>query len=262
MDMKNKVVWITGASSGIGEALAYKYGDAGARLIISARNAQKLNEVKAKCKYPDNVEVLEMDVVKHDRMTHYAQHVLQQYGMIDILVNNAGISQRGKVEDNDANVDKQIFDVNFFGATYLTKAVLPSMLERKSGNIVVISSIVGKVATPYRSAYAASKHALHGWFDALRAEIHDRNVHVNIICPGYIRTMVSVNALSPDGSKHDVMDDNQDQGMDPMRCADKILKAVDANKSETYIGGKETNYVLLKRFLPGTFEKAIRGRKF
>jgi short-subunit dehydrogenase len=254
MNFKNKVVWITGASSGIGEHLAYEFDKLGASIILSARREDALQQVKDKLKNESKIVLL--DVSDLDQIPMKTAAAIGAFGHIDILINNAGISQRGSVEDTVLAVDKRIFDVNFFGNIALTKALLPHLLAQKSGNIVPISSVAGKMSTPGRSSYAASKHALHGWYDALRAEVADRNVHVNIICPGYIRTDISVNALSADGTKHSVMDPNQASGMPANKCAQLIINAIASNKRESYLG-KEKKYILLRKLFPSIYYKTI-----
>jgi len=262
MNFSDKTVWITGASSGIGKALALAFADHGSTLILSARNKEKLAEVKTLCvaKTAPCV-VIPMDVTDHEAIPGITDDVLMQVGKVDILINNAGISQRSKVEETNLSVDKKIFDVNVFGAFATTRAILPHMITRKSGNIVIISSVAGKIATPYRSAYAASKHAVIAWYEALRAEVHDRNIKVHIVCPGYIKTDISINAIGKNGEAHGVMDKSQDEGISAEQCASDILKAIAANKSEVVIAGKEKWYILIKKFFPGFIEKRMRTFK-
>lgn len=258
---RDKVVWITGASSGIGESLVYAFEKAGARVVLSARNEDKLHTVLSKCDSPKMHSVYPLDVKNHDGMRKAIANVTNQNGYVDILVNNAGISQRSLIEETSLDVDKEIFDVNYFGTVAITKAVLPYMIKRKTGRVVVISSLAGKLSTPYRSAYSASKHALHGWFDALRAEVSDRNIDVNIICPGYIRTDISINALNAEGHKYNSMDANQDAGMDPKILAAQIIAAIRANKNEVYLGGKETKNILWRNLFPSIYYKKIAEMK-
>lgn len=257
MDIKNKTVWITGASSGIGEACARAFSKEGASIILSARNEKKLNEVKNKCIGTNEVFVLPMDVADHDSLAQKAEEAISKTGTVDILINNAGISQRGRVSESDLSIDKKVFDVNFFGNIGLTRALLPHMQEKRSGAIVVISSIVGKLSTPKRSAYSASKHSLHGWYDALRAEEAQSGIQVNVVCPGYIKTDISINAISPDGSKHGVMDKGQANGMSADKCAQHIINAVRKNKKESFVGGKELYGVTIRKFLPGIYYRMI-----
>ena len=257
MGFNNKKVWITGASSGIGEALAYAFAKEGAHLILSSRRATELEKVKNNCPEPSKVSIQVLDMTHHEKIPEITGKVLQKLGNIDVLINNAGISQRSYVKDTDFSVIKRIMDINFLGTVALTKAVLPSMLAQQSGHLVAISSLVGKFGTPLRSAYAASKHALHGFFDSLRAEsIHD-NIKVTLICPGYIHTQISFNAVEGDGSKHNKMDPGQANGMAVDVFAKKAVRAIERGKNEVVIGGRETFSVYAKRFVPGLFSKII-----
>jgi dehydrogenase/reductase SDR family protein 7B len=259
--MKNKIVWITGASSGIGEALVYAYNAMGARLIISARNRDELFRVKSNCKDQINVHVLSLDLADSAALPDKAADATRIYGNIDTLINSGGISQRSLAMDTDLATEQRLMDVNFWGTVILSKAVLPQMLDRGEGNIVCVSSLVGKFGTRFRSAYSASKHALHGYFDSLRIEINNPNVHILLACPGFIKTNVTINALTADGSAQGTMDDAQANGMAPAVCAQEIIKAIAAKKEEVYIGGKETKGILLKRFFPKLFSKIIRKAK-
>jgi len=254
----NATVWITGASSGIGEALAYAYASEGASLVLSARSTDKLEEVKANCRGGGSVWIYPLDVSDFDQCERVARRVLAETGGVDILINNAGISQRSRAAETAFEVDRRILEVNFLGTVALTKAVLPHMLERGSGQLVAISSLAGKFSTPLRTAYAASKHALHGFFDGLRAEVEDRGLRVTLVCPGWIRTDVSRNALTATGEKHGKMDAGQTKGMDPDECARRIAKAVRRQKREVYIGGWEIAAVYIKRFFPGLLARLIK----
>jgi short-subunit dehydrogenase len=163
--------------------------------------------------------------------------------------------------DTNLEVDRRLMEVNYFGTIALTKAILPHFTGRGKGHIAVVSSLVGKFGTPYRSAYAASKHALHGFFDSLRAELHEKGVIITMLCPGFIHTQVSVNALTADGSPLGRMDEAQAEGMDPDRCAREMLAALRREKEEAYMGGKEKYGVWLKRFMPSLFSKILRRSK-
>lgn len=258
--MKDKIIWITGASSGIGEALVYALNALGAKLIISARNRDELFRVKAKCVDQINVHVLSLDLAAQDDLASKAVDAIRIYGKIDILINSGGVSQRGLAMQTNLQTEQRIMDVNFWGTVILSKAVLPQMLAQGTGHLVCVSSLVGKFGTPLRSAYSASKHALHGYFDSLRAEISE-NINITIVCPGFIKTKVTINALTANGDAQGTMDDAQANGMQPEVCAEKIIQAIKAKKQEVYIGGKETKGVLLKRFLPKLFAKIIRKAK-
>lgn len=259
--MKNKVVWITGASSGIGEALVYELADAGAKLIISARNRDELFRVKQKCRNQIDIHVLSLDLEDSESLPTKAQDAIRIYGHIDILINSGGISQRALALETDLKTEQRFMDINFWGTVILSKAVLPQMLKRNSGSIVCVSSLVGKFGTRLRSAYAASKHALHGYFESLRIEIDNPNIQILLACPGFIKTKVTINALTADGSAQGTMDTAQENGMPAEECAKQIIKAIEQKKDEVYIGGKEVKGVLLKRFFPKYFSKLIKKAK-
>lgn len=257
-DLKDKVIWITGASSGIGEATAYKMAKEGAKLILSARRKEELERVKNACGLLENdILVLPLDVENFESFESLKETVVAKFGRIDLLFNNAGISQRGGVLESDLSVFQKIININLMGVVALTKAVLPQMIKQNAGHIVVTSSLSGKLGSPKRSGYCASKHALHGFFDALRAEVYENKIKVTMICPGYIQTDISVNAIGVDGNKHGKMDNNQENGIPVDVCATKIVKAIKADKSEIYIGGKEVLGVYLKRFFPKILEKIV-----
>lgn len=256
----NQVIWITGASSGIGAALAEAFSRQGARLVLSARRADELERVRARCERPDAHFVLPLDMAGDD-FGRATADVLARFGRIDVLVNNAGISQRSRVADTVLAVDRRIMEVNYFGVVGLTKAVLPVMQRQKAGRFVVISSLVGLVSTPLRSTYAASKHALHGFFEALRAEEHDNGIRVLMVCPGAIATDVSLHALSGDGREHGVMDPLQAAGMPPAECARRILAALAQDRPQVVVAGREGIVVPLQRFLPSLYRRLVRRLK-
>jgi short-subunit dehydrogenase len=262
MEFKNKVCWITGASSGIGEGIAKELAKEGAKIILSARKIDELNRVNAALQLPVNdTLVLPMDMLEPAKFPEKLAEVIQKFGQIDFIFHNAGISQRGMMIDTPVAVDRQVMELNFMSVVELTKVVLPQMFKQNSGHFVVTSSIAGKVGTPMRSAYCASKHALHGYFDALRAELWPQNIGVTMICPGYIKTNISYNAVGSNGEKFGKMDKNQEAGMSVERCAEKIISAVNADKREVYIGGKEVLAVYLKRFFPSILAKIVKNYK-
>lgn len=257
-NLNDKLVCITGASSGIGEALAYAFASEGARLLLCARSTDKLQAVKANCTGAASVDLLSIDLAKYEEIADHFDSVLQKTGDIDVLINNAGISQRSKVIDSTIEVDKKIMDLNYFGLVALTRYVLPSMIKNKSGHLVAISSVAGYISTSHRSAYAASKHAVRAWYDSLRSEVFKDNIKVTVICPGYISTDISKNALNDNAESYGKMDANQAKGMSSEECASKILDAIKADKSELLVGGKETKFVLIKRLFPSFIEKKLR----
>lgn len=255
---KDKVIWITGASSGIGKALAENWAKQGAKLVLSARRANALEELKKELPNPDAHVVVTLDLEKSSEFDQLAKDVVGKMGRIDILVNNGGMSQRSEAHETPMEVDRRIMEVNYFGNIALTKAVLPYFREQKSGHFLVISSIAGKFGFFLRSAYSASKHALHGFYESLLLEEEKNNVHVTIACPGKINTQISVNALNSSGQKHGEMDHNQATGMSAEECAHQLVNAVSKKKKEVLIGNKEIKAVTLKRFFPKLFWKVIR----
>nr|WP_199157439.1 SDR family oxidoreductase [Pedobacter sp. ASV2] len=257
----SKIVWITGASSGIGEALVYKYFKAGDKLIISARNRDGLFRVKGNCQNSFNVHVLPFDLSETETLIEKAEAAIRIFGKIDLLINSGGVSQRSLALETTIQTEQKIMDTNFWGTVILSKTVLPVMIANGGGQIVCISSLVGKFGTKFRSAYAASKHALHGYFDSLRSEVYNQNIDITIICPGFIKTNVSINALTATGENQGTMDDAQNSGMSADTCAEQIITAIKNKKEEVYIGGKETKAVLLKRFFPKIFSKKVREAK-
>lgn len=259
---QHKVVWITGASSGIGESLVKAFYTAGAKVVISARRTAELERVKKMLQASDErLFILPMDLTDISNMPSFTQQVIDKFGRIDILVNNGGVSQRSLTKDTPLEIDRRLMEVNFFGTVALTKSVLPYLLKQKSGHIVVISSISGKFGFYLRSAYAASKHALHGFFESLRMEIEKDQVNVLIVCPGKIRSNISLNALTSSGEKHNKMDESLQHGLSSDVCAAQIIKGIEQHKEELFIGGKELRAVWLKRLFPGIFSILIKKQK-
>ncbi len=258
----DKVVWITGASSGIGEALAAAFAREGAKLILSSRRAEELERVRQGMPRADEHLCLPLDLTQGATFPALTAQVLAKYGRIDVLVNNGGVSQRAHAVDALPEVERALMEVDYFGPVALTKAVLPSMLARGSGQVVVISSVMGYVGTPGRSTYAAAKHALHGYFDSLRAEVWRAGLKVTLVCPGYVLTSVSDNAVGARGEKHGQTDATHLRGITAERCAEATLRAVARGKEEITVGGFETWAVLLKRLLPGVASRVIRRMKF
>lgn len=254
-----KTVWITGASAGIGEAIAKEAANQGANLILSARREAELKRVATECKIPeDRILILPIDITQYDNFASIAKQVIDKFGRIDYLFNNAGISTRALASETPVEIDKQVMEINYFGSIALTKAVLPYMSNQKDGHIIVTSSVVGYFATPMRSAYSASKHALHGFYNALREEVFNENIRVTILCPGYIKTNISINALKSDGKKFNKMSKNQAGGMDADILAKKVLIGIKKNRRSINIGGSEIMGIYLNRYVPKLFSKLLR----
>lgn len=255
--MKNKVVWITGASSGIGEALAYAFSAAGARLLLSSRRTEELERVKQQCAYPQQARVLPLDLLDIPSFEERVKEALGAFGQVDIMIHNGGVSQRGLVLDTELSVHRQLMELDYFSYVALTKALLPHFAGRKAGHFVVMSSVMGKIGTPMRSAYAAAKHALHGFFDCLRAEVAAMNIQVTVLTPGYIQTNIAQNALTKDGSKLGRASENIDKGLPADRAAAQVLRAIKKGRFEAYIGkwGPERVGLLLSRWAPGLLMK-------
>lgn len=254
-----KTVWITGASSGIGEALAVRLSQTGCKLVLSARRTEELERVKARCAYPQNVFLLPLDVTHFDGAPEAAAQAVAFSGKVDILINNAGVSQRSLVKETLFDVDRRMMGINFLGTVAITKAILPHFLQNGKGHYVTVSSVTGKYGTPFRSAYAASKHALHGFFDSLRAELEPEGIRVTLITPGFIKTPITYAALTGDGSPLNQSDTGNANGIDPDVFAEKMLRAVAKEKREKAIGGpKELFGIYMKRFFPGIFAEMIK----
>ncbi|HEY9113307.1 MAG TPA: SDR family oxidoreductase [Bacteroidales bacterium] len=258
MQFNNKIVWITGASSGIGEELAYQCVSKKATVILSSANVSGLEVVKKKCEnLGGKAFVVPFDLSKPKEIDDAVVNALQLHGKIDVLINNGGISQRATIEDTTTEMDRKIMEINFFGTIYLTKKVLPKMIESGGGIFAVTSSFTGKFGFPLRSAYSASKHALHGFFETLRLEYQKDNIQVTMICPGLINTNISFKALAKDGRLHGKMDENQEKGMPVKKCAQLYLRAIEQNRKEVFIGKSDKIVVYLKLFFPALFYKII-----
>lgn len=259
MTFNNKVCWVTGASSGIGEALSFEMAKSGASLILSARRVEELNRVKEKCLSFGAKDVFVIPIDLSDCDSIKAGFVLfsENFNSIDYLVNNGGISQRGLVKDTPIDIDRKVFEINFFGAVTLTKLVLPIMLRQGFGNISATSSLVGKFGFPLRSAYSASKHAIQGFYESLRTEVQKDGVCVSILIPGRVKTEISFNAVEADGSKHGKLDEGQNQGISSEKAARIIATGLLNNKREIEVGGKELLMIQIRRFIPSLFYKIV-----
>lgn len=258
MEFKDKVVWITGASSGIGEGLVYAFAEMGCKLVISARREHELLRVKEQTKLSDeNILVLPIDLEHYTLATSWVNMVVAKFGQIDILINNGGVSQKGLAMETDLSVEKKIMDINYFGNVALSKAVIPIMQNQKSGKIVITTSILGKFGLPLHSTYAASKHALYGFYDSLRMELKTDNIKILIVSPGVINTQASVNALKEDGKRLEKNSPAQINGMKTNVFAQKLISAIKSDKKHVYIGNKELLSVPFKLLFPNLFYKIM-----
>jgi short-subunit dehydrogenase len=251
---KPKIIWITGASSGIGEALALKWAAPGIQLVLSGRNRSQLEIVAENCKKSGaEALVLTFDLAVPEEVASAVATVQSAFPRLDILVNNGGISQRSLLIDTPMEVARKIMEVDFWGHAGLTRQILPFMVKSGGGHIVVVSSLTGLFGFPQRSAYSAAKHALHGYFETLRLEHFRDNIRVTMVCPGMVKTNISIHSLTATGGEHGLMDKGQEEGVSAAYCAKKIVKAVSNNRKEIIIGKKDVIMPYLKRYIPWLF---------
>lgn len=257
---KDQVIWITGASSGIGQALALEFASEGAKLVLSSRSEASLLSAKKQCDQlsgqPNNTLVLPLDVTDEAGLDDKVAKVMSWAGRIDMLINNAGISQRSSCVNTTMEAYRTVFEVDVFGQIALTKAVLPIMLKQKSGHFSVTSSVSGKMGVPFRTGYCAAKHAVMGFFDALRTEVEHQGISVTTITPGYVRTSISKNAITGDGQPYGLEDSQIKGGMDVNECAKVIMRGFRKKQYEIAVGkGPEMHALWIKRFFPKTLFK-------
>lgn len=262
---KDQVIWITGASSGIGEALALEFAKRGAKLILSSRNEDSLRAVAKKCEAIGHDSaahfVLPMDVTDEDGLAAKVEQAKAYGGKIDLLINNAGISQRSSFLTTDMATYRKLFEVDVFGQIALTKLVVPIMLQQGSGHVAITASVAGKIGVPFRTGYCAAKHAVMGFFDALRSELAHQNIQVTTITPGYIHTNISANAVRGDGTAFGKTDSAIAGGMSASECARIVVNGLQAGKPEIAVGkGIEMHTLWLKRLFPKTLFKLMHGQ--
>jgi short-subunit dehydrogenase len=246
-------VWITGASSGIGEACAYLYAKRGDSVVVTSNEKEKLEEVASKCLGlgARGAVALPFDLQDSDGIPGLVQQAWDAFGGLDLMYCNAGISQRTTVEDTSMEMVRKIMEINYFAPVAMAKAILPRMLEAGGGHIAATTSIAGRFGFPLRCAYSSSKHALYGFFETLRAEYASRGIKVTLVCPGRVRTNISFYALDKGGAQHGKMDPGQASGISPEDAARKIARAFDKGRREVLVGSKELIMVYIKRFFPG-----------
>lgn len=250
----NKVFWVTGASSGIGEALVYELLKREATVIASSNKAGELAKVEERCREKNQeISTVTFDLAEMDDIEDIVARQVEKHGKIDVLINLGGISQRSKIIDTPLWLDRKIMEINYFGTISLSKAVLPYMIKQKSGHIMATSSISGRFGFPLRSAYSASKHALHGFCETLHIENRENRVRASVIIPGRVKTNISLNALTSTGREHGKMDAGQAGGISAAKAARIILRGLDRNKREILVGGNELIMLYIRKFFPAIF---------
>jgi short-subunit dehydrogenase len=254
MNLTNKVVWVTGASSGIGEAICHELMKYKCKIILSARRESELLRVKKDMKINDeNVLVLPIDLEKSKEVENWTAKVIEKFGRIDVLVNNGGISQKSLVEETTEEVERKVMEINYFGNVALAKAVSKIMKKQQSGKIVVTTSILGKFGLSFHSTYAASKHALYGFYDSFRMELKKDSVSVLLVSPGFINTKAAINSITGDGSISNEDSPAQINGMKTNVFARKLVGAIKNDRNHIYIGSKELLSIPFKTFFPNLF---------
>ncbi len=263
--MRDVRVWVIGASSGIGAATALQFIREGARVVVSARRSERLESLRAESGHPERVTVLPFDLIDDAARQDAYRRVVETLGGVDVVVHSAGVSQRALAKDTALEVDRRIMELNYFAVIALTKTILPDMLSRRSGHFVVVSSVSGHVGSRGRSAYSASKHALHGFFEALRAETADAGISVTMVCPGYVRTEISASALRGDGTAFGAdeakTDSHVEKGLSPDKVAQAIVNGVRRRSPDVIIGGTEVAAIYLKRFAPRLLRTLVRRQR-
>ncbi|MCA6220889.1 SDR family NAD(P)-dependent oxidoreductase [Photorhabdus antumapuensis] len=250
MNLAGKNIWVIGASMGIGHALVKELDSYTTNLVISSRKEDLLKKLATEINLPEE-NVIPFDITNHDEAKEAVYKVLQLMGSIDCIIFTAGVSQRSLITDTQLFVYDKLMNLNFLSIVNIALTILPSMIEKKSGYFVVLSSVAGKFGTPNRSGYAASKNALHGFFESLRAEHMKDNISVTLVCPGFINTDITIRSLTGNGEPYQRIDSELEHGIPVDLCARKIVKAIISEKREIYPGGnREVIGVYLNRFFP------------
>jgi short-subunit dehydrogenase len=258
MNYKDKTVWITGASSGIGAELARQFAAEGARVIISSHEEEELEGVR-KGLEPISREVhsVVFNLGNPEEVKSTAEKVLKEFGRVDVLMNNGGISTRAEALETPMEMDRRIMEIDYFSGVILTKALLPKMIENGYGHIGVTSSISGKFGFPLRSSYAAAKHALFGFYKSLWAENNKKGIRVTLFSPGRVQTNISFHALEKDGKEHGKLDPGQAKGITPEKCARKMISAMKKNRKDVLIGGSELVMVWIHKYCKWMYYKLV-----
>jgi dehydrogenase/reductase SDR family member 7B len=254
MKFEGKTAWITGASSGIGEALVRDFISEGARVIASSNDLAGLEKVKNSLGSSSaGMQMVPFDLSETGNINELVANAINETGHIDYLLNIGGISQRARIDETPLWLDRKIFEINYFGTIALTKAVLPYMVSQRSGHILATSSISGRFGFPLRSAYSASKQALHGFFETLYLENKKNNIKVSVIIPGRVRTAISVHALDGKGKEHGRLDEGQSKGLSPEMAAKIIIRGIMKGKHEILVGKSELMLLHIRRYFPWLF---------
>ena len=248
-----KVVWITGASSGIGEATALRFAREGAQLILTARNASALQKTVELCKQlgATDAKALPYDLSDLDGLPNLVENAWTTFGHIDVLYCNAGISQRGDTIETDMSVIRKVMDVDFYAPVIMVKSILPRMVARGGGQVACTTSIAGVFGSKHRCAYCSAKSALYRFFETVGVEYYEKNIRVTVLIPGRVQTNISLHALEATGKEHGEMDAGQKKGISSEKAGDIIYKAIAKEKREKLVGGIELLMVYFKRFVPG-----------
>jgi dehydrogenase/reductase SDR family member 7B len=256
---KDKIFWITGASSGIGRALCSQLEMLGVRLILSSRNKLELENTSKNLQHPERHKVVLLDLESAQSIKNAFSEVYSNGIKLDYLINCAGIGHRADALSTCEQVDRRIMEVNYFGTIRLTKLVLGKMLQTSSGQIVTVASIAGKIGVPYRSAYCASKHALIGFMDSLRPEVADRGIKIQVVNPGWVNTNLSRNALTGNMAVYNKTDTQSKNGMSAELCAQHIVGAIQSAKEELILAKGEPWFgYQISRFCPSLFRTLLK----
>ena len=259
-----KTIWITGASSGIGRACVEVYANRGYKVVLSSRRKEALEQVSEEICIKSEVSkknliIIPLDLAENSKFPELVQDVISRVGEIDIMLHAGGISQRSLAIDTSIDVDRRVMEIDYFGTIALTKALLHHFIKNKGGHFVVVTSLMGVFSSPLRSGYCGAKHALHGFFEALRAEVYEQGIRISMVLPGFIATDISINAVVGDGSKQGTMDEKTGAGLTPMQCAKKLARGVDKKKPDILIGRSEIYAVYLKILFQSILRRIIRN---
>lgn len=261
MHFKDKVIWITGASSGIGRELATQFAQQGAKLILTSRRDDALSLVTQTClSHTTNCQTLIADLYQSNDLNRLTERAINIYGHIDIVIHSAGISQRSLALNTSEAVYRQLMEINFFAPINISRYLLPHFASRKTGHIVVLSSMAGLMGFPMRTGYAAAKHALKGFFETLQTEHTIPGLEITIVSPGRINTPISVSALTAKGEQHGEMDKGQLNGIPVEDCAKKIIKGIQYKKKHIVIAKGERILWWFWWFIPKLYYRIARNK--